>query len=237
MAVATLTPSPATSPDGTEGRGLVAGLASPHPLVERLPAVLQDDEFCRRLVGALDEALAPAIGALDCLDTYLDPQLAPEDFVDWLAGWVGLVVDENWPEERRRQLVQEAVGLYRRRGTVEGLVRHVALYTGEEPEIEETGGCTWSSTAGSALPGRVQPRLVVRMAGGGAGGRAAVVRGIVAASRPAHVPFTVEETGARPAPPPGPRRGAAAPDAGPPGAPAPESPPPSEPDQDEEPET
>ena len=181
------------------GRGLVGGLASAHPLVDRLPAVLQEDEFCRRLVDALDEVLAPVISTLDCVDTYLDPKLAPDDFVDWLAGWVGLEVDENWPEARRRQLVEEAVGLYRRRGTVDGLARHVALFTGEDPVIEESGGCTWSATSGTPLPGQGRPRLVVRIATGAA--HAAVVRRIVAASRPAHVPFTVEEGRAAPSEP------------------------------------
>lgn len=179
-----------------EGRGLVEGLSSPHPLVERLPAVLQGDEFCSRLVDALDEALAPAISSLDCFDSYLDPLLAPEDFVDWMAGWVGLEVDENWPEERRRQLVQEAVLLYRRRGTVEGLARHVELYTGEQPEIEENGGCRWSPTAGSAFPGEPRPRLVVRV-GASDETRVRVVRGIIASSRPAHMPFVVEERARR----------------------------------------
>ena len=188
-------PLPGRSPPGGHapgGRGLVPGLGTPHPLAERLPSALQEDDLCRRLVAALDDVLAPALSSLDCLDSYLDASLAPEDFVEWLSGWVGLDVDETWPADRRRQLVDNAVDLYRVRGTVAGLVRHVALYTGSEPEVEESGGCTWSATPGALLPGHPRPRLVVRVLSSEAAVAPEVVRRIVEASRPAHVPFVVE---------------------------------------------
>jgi phage tail-like protein len=179
------------TPEG--GRLHVEGLANPRPLVEQLPAALQEDDFCCRFVAALDEVVAPLFATLDCFDSYLDPALAPEDFVDWLASWVGIEVDETWPADRRRTLVDNAVVLYRIRGTAPGLAAHLRLYSGATPEIEESGGCVWSQAAGTPFPGQPRPHLTVRLqVAGDEGVRLSTVSRIVAASRPAHVPYVVE---------------------------------------------
>ena len=72
---------------------MIPGLASPAPLVHRLPGVLQDDEFTQRFLHAFDDAYAPIITTLDSLACYFDPHLAPPDFVDFLAGWVGVALE------------------------------------------------------------------------------------------------------------------------------------------------
>ena len=54
----------------------------------------------------------------------------PSDFLDWLAGWVGIALDETWDEERRRTVVARAVELYRLRGTAAGLAGQVEIQTG-----------------------------------------------------------------------------------------------------------
>lgn len=174
-------------------RGLVEDLPTPRPIGAELPAAFQEDEFCQRMMTAFDEVLAPIFSTLDCFDTYLDPQLAPPDFVDWLASWVGVDIDETWTLERRRRLIRDAVVLYRIRGTAAGLAAHVRLYAGITPEIEESGGCEWSQTASSAMPGSPEPRLTVRLRVDDAGDvRRSTVSRIVGSSRPAHVPYHLE---------------------------------------------
>jgi len=174
-------------------RGLVEGLPTPHPLVAMLPSALQEDDFCTRMVSALDDVLAPIFSTLDCFPAYLDPALAPDDFVDWLASWVGVDIDETWTLERRRRLIQEAVALYRVRGTAAGLAAHIRLYAGATPEIEESGGCAWSQTADSALPGSPEFRVTVRLrVDDDSGLRRTTVARIVDAARPAHVPYHLE---------------------------------------------
>jgi hypothetical protein len=110
-----------------------------------------------------------------------------------LASWVGVEVDETWPLERRRQLVEGAVALYRIRGTAAGLAAHVRLYAGTAPHIEESGACAWSETASTPLPGSAQPHLAVRLQVPDPGEitRTTVER-IISTSRPAHLPFTLE---------------------------------------------
>jgi phage tail-like protein len=174
-------------------RGLVDGLPTPRPIGAELPAAFQEDEFCQRMMTAFDDELAPVFTTLDCLDSYLDPQLAPPDFVDWLASWVGVEIDETWTLERRRRLIRDAVVLYRIRGTAAGLAAHISLYAGVAPEIEDSGGCEWSQTAGSPMPGSSRPHLTVRLRVDDAGDiRRSTVSRIVGSSRPAHVPYHLE---------------------------------------------
>jgi phage tail-like protein len=174
-------------------RGLIEGLPSPRPIGAELPAVFQEDDFCQRMMSALDEVLAPLFTTLDCLDSYLDPALAPYDFVDWLASWVGVDIDETWTLERRRRLLQDAVLLYRTRGTAAGLAANIQLYAGVAPEIADSGGCEWSQTADSPMPGSPTPNVTVRLhVDDSADVRHSTVSRIVAACRPAHVPYHLE---------------------------------------------
>jgi phage tail-like protein len=182
-------------------RGTLAGLPSPHPLARSLPAVYQDeDPFTVRLTQAFDELLAPIIATLDNLPAYIDPALAPEDFVDWLAEWVGIELDETWDLERRRRLVATATDLHGRRGTAAGLADHVRLATGGEVEVVENGGTAWSVDSGSPLPGTSRPALLVRVR---VGEPASVDTGrldrLVTSVKPAHVPHRIEVQGRAPA--------------------------------------
>jgi phage tail-like protein len=186
-------PPPAGSPRSSPSRGVVAGLGSPYPLGLQLPALLQDDPTGQALTAALDEVLAPVFWVLDNLDAYLDPHLTPGDFLEWLARWVGVAVDENWPLERRRDLVARAAELYRRRGTIQALREQVALYTGSVPEIEDSGGTASSPVPGGAVPGSPQPRLRVRVV---VTDPSTVdlrrLEAMVCEAKPAHIPHEVE---------------------------------------------
>jgi phage tail-like protein len=185
-------------------RGTVEDLLSPHPLGASLPGLYQEDEIdartgevrpnlAQRFTGAFDELLAPVFSCLDNFEAYLDPTLTPPDFLEWLAGWLGVDLDENWPLERRRDLVQRAVELYRWRGTARGVAKAVEIYTGVEPEVVDSGGVAWSTKAESPLPGSPDPRVVVRVPAGDAStvGRARL-EALVAAVKPAHVVAEIE---------------------------------------------
>ncbi|TMC01797.1 MAG: phage tail protein [Chloroflexi bacterium] len=152
-------------------RGFVPGLASPHPLGERLPAMYLEDSLVQRMTGAFDDILAPIFSSLDNLDAYVDPDLAPEHFLLWLGDWVGLALDESWPVERRRAVVAAAAGLYRVRGTARGLAAYLQILTGANVEIEETGGTVYSTGS------RVDPTRL---------------EALVRTAKPAHVVHRIE---------------------------------------------
>jgi len=191
-------------------RAHVPGLPTPHPLGERLPAMYLDDSFVQRMTLALDEVIAPVFSSLDNLDSYIDPGLAPEDFLLWLGGWVGLALDESWPVERRRAVLAGAAGLYRARGTARGLAAYLQLLTGVEVEIEETGGSVYSTGADVEPPGSPNFAMVVRFRARAAGQLdPARLEALVVSAKPAHIVHRIEivEPGSapvavEPAPPP-----------------------------------
>lgn len=171
-------------------RGLVPGARTPRPLLDLLPAVLQEDPVVERLTAALDEVLAPAFASLDCLTAYLDPRLAPGDFLTDLAGWVGVLLDEDWPEQQRRDAVLHAVELHRCRGTAWGLQWQLDLMTDGRAEVVDSGRVHWSRTPTEPEPAE-PPRLVVRVHGMSEPALEAT-RDLVAWAKPAHVPHSVD---------------------------------------------
>ena len=114
-----------------------------------LPATYSADpasaDFLARFLALFDQLRADMLAPIDALPALFDPRATPaaeadapgEDFLDWLAGWVGIALDRGWSVARRRRLVAEAPALFRIRGTVEGLKRHVAIYTGVSPRVVE----------------------------------------------------------------------------------------------------
>jgi phage tail-like protein len=156
-----------------------------------------DNDLAQRFTGALDVVIAPVLATLDSSDAYVDPRLAPLDFVDWLAEWVGVELDASWPEDRQRALVAQAAGLFAWRGTVRGVTEAVAIYTGVEPEITETGGTAWSRSPppSGEVPGSPAAALRVRVrvpAGEADTVDQARLDRLVAAAKPAHVAHLVE---------------------------------------------
>ncbi|MEU5026051.1 phage tail protein [Streptomyces milbemycinicus] len=174
-------------------RGPLPGLPTAHPLLHQLPAVYHGEEFLERFLSALDEVLAPVLLTLDNLPAHLHPRTAPEDLLAWLAQWVAVEVDQDRPVNQRRAVVATAVTRHRQRGTRQGLAAAVRVETGVEPEISESGGTSWSSEPGAALPGSARPWVTVRL-------RVpdperfdrTRVEKLVAAEVPAHVPYRVE---------------------------------------------
>ena len=183
----------ATSMAVDHKRGLVRTLISPHPLGQSLPALYQEDDFTLRFVSAFDAALAPIFAALDNFPAYLDPWLAPEDFLEWLGGWFGIVLDESWSPARRRALVSRAFEFYRMRGTASGLKEQVTVLTGGTVELHETGGVATSTTAGGALPGSPNFAVLVRVKVDDPSTiNLARLDALVMAAKPAHVTHKVE---------------------------------------------
>ena len=132
-------------------RAADAELTTSTPLAGGLPALYGEPQpsagdtgsFVQRFTDALDEVLAPVLVTLDNLPAYFDPKTAPEYFLDWLAGWVGLELFEKWSPEVRRPLVADAVERHGQRGTKLGVENVVAIFADVDPEqitIEESGG-------------------------------------------------------------------------------------------------
>ncbi len=115
--------------------------------LQYLPAMYQEDpvsaDLLERFLSIFD-TLRDSIGErIADIASYFDPRSTPvdltaqNDFLSWLASWLGLVLDRHWPEAKQRELVRQASRLYALRGTAQGLREHLRLYTGTQPSILE----------------------------------------------------------------------------------------------------
>ncbi len=91
-----------------------------------LPAVFSEDDRSRR---SLERFLAVLQATADGIDKSIgtirrlfDPKAVPAGpFLDYLAGWLGVSIEEDWPDAQKRRHLAAAPGLLRGRGTVKGL--------------------------------------------------------------------------------------------------------------------
>jgi phage tail-like protein len=153
------------------------GLASRY--LRHLPAVYQEDDFLSRFLLIFEARWEPLEWRQNHIDYYFSATTAPAAFLPWLASWLGLALDRHWPEERRRRLLQEAMELYRWRGTSYGLSRMLEVCTGLSPTITEDPKKPYVFRVVVRVPpdARVRPEMIERL---------------VQMHKPAHVGYVLE---------------------------------------------
>lgn len=115
-------------------------------LFRSLPEIYRADGkagYLYRLLSLFGDVLQDLEWQIDGLHNHLDPAYTRSDLLAWLASWVALTLDETWPESRRRELIRNAVNLYKWRGTIKGIKTFVEIYTGVRPEILEPFRTGW----------------------------------------------------------------------------------------------
>ena len=123
---------------GPGGYRAIAGVPTDRSTyLDNLPGIYRDNQFLGRFLLIFESILGPIERTVDNVSQYFNPDLTPPECVAWLGSWLGLVLDERWPEERRRGLISSAVELFQWRGTRRGLSEFVRLYSGITPEIVE----------------------------------------------------------------------------------------------------
>lgn len=156
-----------------------------------LPQVYGADPFLGRFLLAFEAVLSGLPGhpglqqAVDGIADLFDPATTVEDFLPWLAGWVGLTLRADWDVPTRRAFIREIVPLYRLRGTKEGLRRMLSLYTGQAVEIDDGLAAPHFFTVLLTLS-RADPEQVRRVQ--------AIARAIVDQEKPAHTFYALEVT-------------------------------------------
>ena len=110
--------------------------------VKWLPSIYQRADlngrnFYRDFLWIVQHLFGSVEEILDVIHQHFDPYEAPEKFLPWLASWSAMVLEEDWPLEKKRRLIRKAIELYRIRGTVKGLKLFISLFTGHEPDIKE----------------------------------------------------------------------------------------------------
>lgn len=106
-----------------------------------LPATYQEDavsrDFLERFLSLFESVFYDLEVDISKVTQYLDPDTTPPEFLRWLGLWVKMAIEEDWPEETKREFIRQAARLYTMKGTVEGLSRFVEILTGKAPVILE----------------------------------------------------------------------------------------------------
>jgi phage tail-like protein len=117
--------------------------------LQYLPAVFRADsvssDFLSRFLSIFDTLRNETSSLLSGMFHFFDPMATPAnrknqsgtDFLSWLASWLGMTLQSNWPVHKRRELVKQAHRLFALRGTPAGLKLAVELYAGVKPQILE----------------------------------------------------------------------------------------------------
>ncbi len=117
---------------------------------QSLPAIYRsqtpDPELLARFLALFESLFADAEDETAHLGRLFDPAVAPASWLPWLAGWLGLTLDGDWGEEKRRQAIADAFAAGARRGTVSGLLAALRFATGVTARIDKPIlGATWWS--------------------------------------------------------------------------------------------
>lgn len=106
-----------------------------------LPATYQEDpiskEFLERFLSIFETIFYGLETEISRVFRYFDPDTTPESFLSWLASWLSLGLEEDWPEDKKRAFIREASTLYKIKGTPAGIQRLIEIYTGKTPLIIE----------------------------------------------------------------------------------------------------
>jgi phage tail-like protein len=107
-----------------------------------LPAVYQQDpvsqEFLERFLSMFETVFSGLEATIERIPEIFDPELTPHEFLDWLAQWLDLGIEEEWSPSVKRRLITNASRLYQLKGTPTGLAEFIEVVTNSRPLIRES---------------------------------------------------------------------------------------------------
>lgn len=90
-----------------------------------LPALYREDpasaDLLERFLANMEGFNTVIEDRIAAAQAWLDPRIVPGPMLDWLAGWLDLMLDPVWPADRKRLFLANAVRFFGWRGTVPGL--------------------------------------------------------------------------------------------------------------------
>ncbi|MEO0984702.1 MAG: phage tail protein [Cyanobacteria bacterium J06639_14] len=119
-----------------------------------LPTLYREVDLVGRFLKVFEMAFEPDVQTLEGLWAYLNPRLAPEGMLPFLAHWVGWQLSADLTLEHQRDLIARAMEIYRWRGTRRGLRLSLHLATGlplDAPEGVMTSPITITESFGPGL--------------------------------------------------------------------------------------
>jgi phage tail-like protein len=121
-----------------------------------LPAIYReataDPELLERFLALYASGFHDVEAEIRHLGRRLDVTGAPPSWLPWLAGWVGIELEEGWTADRQREAIAGAFAAAAQRGTVRGLAAALRFQAGVDVHLAEPilGANWWSLPADSA---------------------------------------------------------------------------------------
>lgn len=114
---------------------------------QHLPAIYQnasltptrpaDARSLERFLALFESFFADVEDEVVAVERLFDAEGAPPEWLDWLAGWLAVDLEEDWPEAKKRSVLAAAFASYGWRGTARGLRQAVRVYAGVDAHVEE----------------------------------------------------------------------------------------------------
>jgi phage tail-like protein len=109
--------------------------------LQYLPALYQQEPtskwFLERFLSIFEHFFAGFEEEIAGISRYFKPGAVEKEFLPWLGSWLGLVLEEQLPEQIKRELIKQAHQLFKMRGTLKGLQMVLEIYTGRKFPILE----------------------------------------------------------------------------------------------------
>lgn len=107
-----------------------------------LPAIYRENErsaaFLERFLSVFESTFVGIEEGIESVTRLFDSAGVPVEDVPWLGEWLGVEIDETWPESAQRELIDRAPELFRKRGTRAGVVRTIGIFLGDSVEVPDT---------------------------------------------------------------------------------------------------
>jgi phage tail-like protein len=110
-------------------------------MVNQLPVGMLDSTFFVKFVSLFQHLANSLLEDADNVEHVVDPTVAPEPMLRWLATWIGLdSIDPQLPSELQRLIVRSSARTLAWRGTKAGLTEFLQMTSGAPAEVTDGGG-------------------------------------------------------------------------------------------------
>ncbi|HAN30642.1 MAG TPA: hypothetical protein DCQ06_03500 [Myxococcales bacterium] len=97
----------------------------------------QEDDLLLNFLWIFQQIHESVSDRVNSIHKLFHPLETDPEFLPWLASWIALHLENDWPEEVKRRWLRHAPALYNIRGTRRALEQLLEIYTGVRPTIYE----------------------------------------------------------------------------------------------------